>query len=1219
MADLRNTEAPGTTGAPAESASGVDATTEAQSPQAALGNTGVAARATGVEPQPEGETNGERDANPTTTEVQTALNATPFVATAVLEQIARLAHQHANWPANCWNTPAVMTLMGQKFNGDQMYRALSILNQPAGDARANAWLTHIRAASTAVAAASASSVQAVVSGATAAALDLVLADAANMAWLRVRAQIEPLSIFRTQQAFLTASAVASAEFVAWMVAASAPAQVLRAATGASRGVRTALAAALDAVPGGGWGWLAGVSGPNLTPTQRTALGTLRAATTNAAAQARIDAITALSGPSAAQATLSAELTRLQAAGNASPGPVLAAIQVASTAERLAAVDSASAGYVFTVCPGSPLLIWNVAAGDRLAFLGKGPFVRQCLTRLPFSECLPLLSERSIIARVGPILDTYSADFATWIAAMPPKAQLSDPEQMSIRALRLVITNAANSAAIGTKLADRNSAAAHAHRSATAIPGAVYTSPLARLDALLAQATPAARQVISYCGALGGDRSTVIADSTRLASLRTKLAPADLHQALIALQTALPFMLGQLLQVPGIPPHLLVAAVAEAPLVARAALTVNEALLTQLIPLLPVGQVSPLTFVGFHAGDLPADALDGAAFRGWVLSATLPALLITRLFGTAARVARWTPKLDSNGGMAALLPRIPTGAALLPAERTALEAVHTASASQATKTALRAILDSATDRVATTAEGRDALIAELAVPTPSAEKVVRLAIQVTDAAERATIMGSHRAALVRVLGAAQLLRVLTAWGQSFATRLGWIADYAAPPSSVLELLLSNATAAEQHAILDNARIVTRFMATNILGPVETLPALRTAHAAVVDKPEFWRWVKHRQMAVDVLRLLGTVPAARIAPAVVALKASAGGLSTFDSLPRGTGLTLEYRRWVDLVVENCNDLDAQNRLFLARFGITAVAAWSNGTATAGSLLALYRELASLPIAHVANNPTHLQRITHRSGAGGMFDDPAAEIGDNITANKTLYEGTPQAHTERYFDHTVRHEIGHSVDAMLGERTDLVFTTAGWQQWASTEFDGFATAFDAFDPQGGAAPNAADQAAIKAAVVEYLHSGSRTIEGPSQPFTSLVGPSHAVSRFPHVKIVQQLSAGTPGMSYTNRYDDGSSVWSLNFYYRRFMKCNTAAGRNVPRDYTMFAPAEWFADMYAEYYRSFDGVNDSTLGGNCPAYVKTWFFQNVHRIGGRTPSDLNGRALPPGQRAHL
>ena len=48
------------------------------------------------------------------------------------------------------------------------------------------------------------------------------------------------------------------------------------------------------------------------------------------------------------------------------------------------------------------------------------------------------------------------------------------------------------------------------------------------------------------------------------------------------------------------------------------------------------------------------------------------------------------------------------------------------------------------------------------------------------------------------------------------------------------------------------------------------------------------------------------------------------------------------------------------------------------------------------------------------------------------------------------------------------------------------------------------------------------------------------------------------------------------------------------LPMPYAGFAPQEFFAECYVEYYRE-----PSTPGGNLPTAIKTWFDQNVQRIG--------------------
>jgi hypothetical protein len=94
----------------------------------------------------------------------------------------------------------------------------------------------------------------------------------------------------------------------------------------------------------------------------------------------------------------------------------------------------------------------------------------------------------------------------------------------------------------------------------------------------------------------------------------------------------------------------------------------------------------------------------------------------------------------------------------------------------------------------------------------------------------------------------------------------------------------------------------------------------------------------------------------------------------------------------------------------------------------------------------------------------------------------------------------------------------------------------------------------------------------------------------------------------------DDGSHVYSANFYYQKWMRAKSSAMQNLPRDYSRFAPEEWFADAYAEYYRQYDGTaaTEHLKGGNLPGHVKQWFDTHVDNLGHTPQEETDGGSAP-------
>ena len=54
------------------------------------------------------------------------------------------------------------------------------------------------------------------------------------------------------------------------------------------------------------------------------------------------------------------------------------------------------------------------------------------------------------------------------------------------------------------------------------------------------------------------------------------------------------------------------------------------------------------------------------------------------------------------------------------------------------------------------------------------------------------------------------------------------------------------------------------------------------------------------------------------------------------------------------------------------------------------------------------------------------------------------------------------------------------------------------------------------------------------------------------------------------------------------------------APSDYSMYAPEEYFAECYVEYYREVDGTPEGQRkkGGVLPVWIKQWFDQHVDRV---------------------
>ncbi len=1171
------------------------------------------------------------DAPSTTTDVTTSLNAAPFVAQAVFDQIAQLVRSHAGWPSDCFNNAATMTLMVNNFTGEEMFHALQLLNHPApGSARVWAWIHYTRRAGPPAAA----TYLGIVAGASSADLAQLLDPRANddLTALLAGAGSDPLTLLPALQTGLTPAACASTTFVNAMVTQSSAAQIWRAIKGTPAPELATLAGKLNAAATG-WSFLDTIDGAGMAPEERAILTTLHPVA-NAPAQAKIVTLNATAGLATPGVAFATAFASVQAAAPAPSAAALRALlQTGTTAERVAVMsDATKATFVFGILTANPLVELSVQAAEKGDFMAATPFFDRvwALASMTWPEKLTLLADRSYVTRLGARFDANAGAIATWIGTtLPAKVSISAPQELDLRAIGLSCTAAGIKTAITTKFADTNYDGTETQTSA-ATPPEVYQTPLQRLDTLLALPAPPAGEVVSMLGALGSLKATVIADTARMDRIRATLDEERFYQALVDLAMPLKDQLTQLRQKGHNAPRLQ-SVIGAANATQRAEALRDDANVTMVRGDIPT---QPLQL--FYPGvALDHNSFDYTAWRTWVIEATSMTELLVALGATDALAQAFAPKLDAASAWS-FLPRIPDGQALLPGEITAVGNLARATGVPAVASVLNLKVLTPTTPATPTGPAptgpaptaptapvapltkAQELDAEIVSATANATRVTQLANEVSPT-ERTTFATTNRARIIALLSMSQLARFVVMLGVDLVTQLAWLRDkggaIAAPD---MQFLINAATFPHQSALFDDVALTALVQASSALGPLQTMRSLVVARPALAAKAAFWTWQLAKCTALDSVVALGA--SANVAPAIPLITVPVlDGL--INALPKGTGLPAEARDACDAIMTALTTEGQLARsLFSVRFDVNLTGPWA--AATLDDIKRLYDDCKNLPIAQVANNP-RLLTIHRGSGGGGTYSSTTNTINMDQTdtaQTEQMYAGTAAPVTERYFDHTVRHEVGHAVDAMLGSRTPLVFNTAGWKEYGTSSLDAWIGQFNGWNQAGGTAPTDPEKQQIRDLIMQLLHSGGGAIAGPSLGARDLAPADHPFTRFPTLKVVNVLSRGTGTMKYTDTYNDGGKVFSINYYYRRFMECTANAAASAPRDYCMFSPAEWFADMYAEFYREFDGVDDSKLGGNCPGWVKTWMLANVHTIGGRSPHDLRGGAapMPRGQRVN-
>lgn len=420
------------------------------------------------------------------------------------------------------------------------------------------------------------------------------------------------------------------------------------------------------------------------------------------------------------------------------------------------------------------------------------------------------------------------------------------------------------------------------------------------------------------------------------------------------------------------------------------------------------------------------------------------------------------------------------------------------------------------------------------------------------------------------------------------------------------------------------------------------------AAVYATSEGIKWLLSNASGTDALRLAtavsGEIPkVGRYLDKTV----TANAPDWFDSLPSGAGLAASECKALRKLFDGSTKERPAEVLFEKRFAVTINTAWKRS-----DLAVLWTTLERLPEAHVeANKRIKRFEKTKKTDMGGSWSsgsgkvsvsiEPGAsritgyakeswrsltdmathlgisegEVEKRVTAGslekkteagKTLYR--IKKVKEGNFAHTVLHEVGHAVDTMLGEKTDLVYGQAGWKQYGS---DAAGTWLKEMGGWSGASVDKADRKAIADLFALRVETNG-SIDGPSGGIPELVPSSHPIHKAKNKKAraVENAHKSKSAFFYHNPLKANGRVFLMNFYYTAFMSVKASAVASIPRSYTGFSPAEWFADCYAEYYRGYDGTpaTESAKGGNLPGWVKKWFDVNVDKLG-KTPHKVNKR----------
>lgn len=416
---------------------------------------------------------------------------------------------------------------------------------------------------------------------------------------------------------------------------------------------------------------------------------------------------------------------------------------------------------------------------------------------------------------------------------------------------------------------------------------------------------------------------------------------------------------------------------------------------------------------------------------------------------------------------------------------------------------------------------------------------------------------------------------------------------------------------------------------LIGLLPTVAFPDLSPATLLRSVNTRRWMFEDAQGFLLLGYFAKDPGAAVLAAVALFDDEPGARAWLRRLPHAAGLTDREEDWLDKLASLVADPDVLRDLFNVRFGIAAPAQYASAT-----LHTLYETLSRLPDGHLQQERIK-QIVSTDAGVGtaGYWSEElkAIVIDDEMAPDKSTDETPERASwmtraqvTERYgfddaalaaqvaaghveerafdegtlykiatvvqdkFTSTVLHEVGHAVDEILGKQTEVIYDRAGWRKYGIDQFETWAAEAGGWDKVA-----AKDRAPIRQAWVDSLFS-RRAIK-------DLVPDDHPAlaARYAGVGLVDDARADRKS-DYHERNQHGDRVFVSQPHYQAFYSVPLRTSQVAPSDYSMYAPEEYFAECYVEYYREVDGTPEGQRkkGGALPVWIKQWFDQHVDRV---------------------
>ncbi len=458
-----------------------------------------------------------------------------------------------------------------------------------------------------------------------------------------------------------------------------------------------------------------------------------------------------------------------------------------------------------------------------------------------------------------------------------------------------------------------------------------------------------------------------------------------------------------------------------------------------------------------------------------------------------------------------------------------------------------------------------------------------------------------------------------------------------PSAEVVLRICRAHTSEAPALLKDDKLIAKVRALVPLSPHLVLPGV--ANSVLMKAPAGATWLFETVSGQELLHaaMADTNVFSALAEALDAKK-NAQAQKWVDRLPQGKALSPAEKQALHRLAKKLKDDDSRLLLLGARFGFSA-----GGKISGAAIERIWTTLERLPESHISEGT--VQQLIGFDGTGtttgGEYDNGSIDVRDGLLDKPDLVRfgdrqglkaWTTKEETmknlgldEKAFEEWLRdqrltktdvdgvdkfkltttiqpdalmptllHEVGHGVAHMLGNKSELIFDLAGWKAFSEAEFDDWAKELGGW---GSVDPD--DQKQIKEVWMMWL-SSSRG-DTAHESVGDMVPQDHPAvnKKYSGVGVVKLAQ----GKEMANRYDPhlyGDRAAFVSHEQQRWYTMSKRGLVSAPSNYALKAPAEYFSECYAIYYRDFDGdpKNADQKGRALAPWIKEWFDKNVDSV---------------------